>query len=79
MRVVTPAMKLDVAIEQVEVRDGRLVLEGLAGFLPCETSLGAAEARALLGKVLRPQVLWWLLTGGTDRSSPQGDGSRDGG
>ena len=63
MRVVTPAMKLEVAIEQAAVRDGRLVMTGLAGFLPCETSLEAPEARALLAKVLRPRVLWWLLTG----------------
>jgi hypothetical protein len=64
MRVVTPAMKLEVEIEQAALKDDRLVLTGLAGFLPCETSLGAAEARALLGKVLRPAVLWWVLTGG---------------
>jgi hypothetical protein len=64
MRVVTPAMKLDVEIEQAELKEGRLVLTGLAGFLPCETSLGAAETRALLRKVLRPAVLWWVLTGG---------------
>lgn len=64
MRVVTPAMKLDVEIEQAELKAGRLVLTGLAGFLPCETSLGAAETRALLRKVLRPAVLWWVLTGG---------------
>jgi len=69
MRVVTPAMKLDVEIEQVEVRDGRLVMQGLAGFLPCETSLGAAEARALIRRVLKPRVLWWFLVGGGKNQS----------
>ncbi len=67
MRVVTPAMKLEVEIEQAALKDDRLVLTGLAGFLPCETSLGAAETRALLGKVRRPAVLWWVLTGGRAR------------
>lgn len=62
MRVVTPAMKLEVEIEQADLKEGRLVLTGLAGFLPCETSLGAAEVRGLLRKVLRPAVLWWLLS-----------------
>jgi hypothetical protein len=63
MRVATPAMKLEVAIEEAAVREGRLVLTGLAGFLPCETSLAAPEARALLRKLLQPRVLWWLMTG----------------
>lgn len=67
MRVVTPAMKLEVEIEQAAIKDERLVLTGLAGFLPCETSLAPAEARTLLRKVLRPAVLWWLLTGGRSR------------
>lgn len=70
MRVVTPAMKLEVTIEQVAVREGRLVMNGLAGFLPCETSLAPAEARALLWKVLRPRVLWWLVVG--KRAAAQG-------
>jgi hypothetical protein len=70
MRVVTPAIKLDVEIEQAEVRDDRLVLSGLAGILPCETSLTAREARALLLKVLRPRVLLWVLGRAAPPKSP---------
>jgi hypothetical protein len=57
MRVVTPAITLDVRIDEVAVRDGRLVMEGVAGMLPCETTLRPAELRRLLKLVLRPAVL----------------------
>jgi hypothetical protein len=71
MRVVTPAIKLDVEIEQADVREGRLVLTGLAGILPCETSLTAPEARALLMKVLRPRVLLWVLGRSAPAATPK--------
>jgi hypothetical protein len=61
MRVVTPAITLDVRIDEVAVRDGRLVMEGVAGMLPCETTLKPAELRRLLGRVLKPAVLRLLF------------------
>ena len=45
MKVATPAMKLDVRINDVRAEDGLLVLDGVAGVLPCRTSLTPAEFR----------------------------------
>jgi hypothetical protein len=64
MKVKTPAMRLDLRIDSLEVRGAELVLGGVAGVLPCEASLGAHEVRALLRRALSPRVLWWVLTGG---------------
>lgn len=62
MRVKTPAMKLDLRIDTLEVAaDDQLMLKGVAGFLPCEAFLTASEVRMLLRQALRPSVLWWLL------------------
>lgn len=63
MRVVTPAITLDVRIDEVAVKDGKLVLDGIAGMLPCETTLRPRELRKLLRLVLRPAVLRLLLRG----------------
>lgn len=63
MRIKTPAMKLDLRIDNMEVREGTLRLDGVAGVLPCEASLGAAEARRLILQALRPRILWWALFG----------------
>lgn len=63
MRVVTPAITLDVRIDAASVKDGRLLLEGVAGMLPCETTLRPAEIRKLLRMVLKPAVLRLLLRG----------------
>ncbi len=61
MKVVTPAMKLDVRIDNVKSEDGLLIMDGVAGMLPCETSLSPAEFRSLLRMALRPSVLKLLL------------------
>lgn len=63
MLVKTPAMRIDVRVESVKVDLDDLVLEGVAGFLPCEMRAGAAELRALLRLALKPRILWWLLRG----------------
>jgi hypothetical protein len=63
MRVTTPAMKLDLRLETLEVKADRLTLAGVAGILPCEATLTAPEVRALLKLALRPSVLWWALRG----------------
>lgn len=62
MRVKTPAMKLDVRIDDAVVRDGELVFEGVAGILPCQTSMSVIEVRRLLRMALRPRVIRWLLS-----------------
>ncbi|WEN14146.1 hypothetical protein PY254_12970 [Rhodanobacter sp. AS-Z3] len=62
MKVVTPAMKLDVRINEVKSVDGLLVMDGVAGMLPCKTSLTPAEFRQLMWMALRPSVLRLLFT-----------------
>ena len=61
MKVVTPAMKLDVRINEVGSEEGLLVMKGVAGMLPCTTSLTPAEFRQVLRMALRPPVLKLLL------------------
>jgi hypothetical protein len=63
MRVVTPAITLDVRVDEIAVREGKLVLEGVAGMLPCETTLRPQELRKLLKMLLRPAVFSLLLRG----------------
>ena len=57
MKVSTPAMKLNVRVDSAKRQDGRLVLHGVAGMMPCETSLSAAEVRKLILMVLNPRIL----------------------
>lgn len=61
MKVVTPAMKLDVRINHVTSADGLLVMDGVAGMLPCKTTLSPAEFRQLMWMALRPSVLRLLF------------------
>ena len=64
MRVMTPAMKLDLRLDRLELGQAdRLVLKGVAGILPCEALLTATEVRVLLKQALRPRVLWWVFRG----------------
>ena len=63
MRVVTPAITLDVRIDTAAVAEDKLVLEGVAGMLPCETTLRPQELRRLLKMMLQPAVLRLLLRG----------------
>ena len=56
-------MRLDLRVETVKVDGDELVMEGIAGFLPCEMRTGAAELRALLRLALKPRILLWLLRG----------------
>lgn len=61
MKVVTPATRLDVRINKVKVEDELLVLDGVAGPLPCKTSLSPTELRSLLRLAMRPAVLALLF------------------
>lgn len=61
MKVATPAMKLDVRINDVRAEEGLLVLDGVAGMLPCKTSLTPAEFRQMMRMALRPKVLALLF------------------
>jgi hypothetical protein len=61
MRVKTPAMKLDLRIDAVQVTGDELVLTGVAGMMPSTTTMDVAEVRRVLKLALRPAVLRWLL------------------
>ena len=62
MRVVTPAMKLDVRIDALAAKDGLLQMSGVAGMLPCDTTLRPSELRRMIRKLLRPSILRVLLS-----------------
>ena len=61
MKVVTPAMKLDVRINEGGNENDLLVMKGVAGVLPCTTSLTPAEFRQMMRMALRPSVLKLLF------------------
>jgi hypothetical protein len=61
MRVITPAMKIDVRIDEARSDGGLLKLSGVAGILPCEVTLTPGELRRLFARVLRPATLGLLL------------------
>ena len=61
MKVATPAMKLDVRINDVKAEDGLLVMDGVAGMMQCKTSLTPAEFRQMMRLALRPSVLALLF------------------
>ena len=61
MKVATPAMKLDVRINDVRAEEGLLVLDGVAGMLPCKTRLTPDEFRQMMRLALRPKVLALLF------------------
>ena len=61
MRVVTPSITLDVRVDEVTVRNGQLLLDGVAGPMPCETTLKPREIRRLLRLLLKPAGIWFVL------------------
>lgn len=61
MIVRTPAVKLAVEIRSAAMEDGRLVLKGVAGVMPCSVELTAGETLALARHVIRPTILGGLL------------------
>ena len=63
MLVKTPAIRIDVRVDSAQVTGEHLVLEGVAGFMPCEMRTSARELRAILRLVLKPGILLWLLGG----------------
>jgi hypothetical protein len=63
MLVKTPAMRLDLRVESMKLDGDDLLIEGIAGFLPCEMRASAPELRGLLRLALKPRILLWLLRG----------------
>lgn len=61
MRVVTPAITLDLRIDKIESANGRLLLTGVAGMLPCEATLDPSEIRRLFGLAFKPALFPLLM------------------
>lgn len=61
MLVKTPAIKLGVEIRETRTEDGRLVMAGVANAMPCTVEIGGREAWKLLGRMLRPSVIGFML------------------
>lgn len=62
MKVVTPAMKLELQLNKAEVKENTLVLSGITGVMPCETSITAKEIFQMIRLVMKPGILWFLIS-----------------
>ena len=74
MRVVTPQLKLSVRFDDAVVEDGKLIMTGVAGMLPCEATLSAGEIRNLIKLVPKIALLRELI-----RRSPKVEPKNSGG
>ncbi len=62
MHVVSGAGDFEISVEQLAVRDGRLLMTGQMGIWNAEITVEPAEMRGLLLLGIRSlRVLWWLL------------------
>ncbi|XQW86498.1 hypothetical protein ACOYR1_07175 [Thalassotalea piscium] len=57
MRVITPAMKLDVHLTSSEVKDGNIVMSGMSGVMQCETVMHPKEVFQLMKLMLKAQII----------------------
>lgn len=62
MKVITPAMKLDVHMNRAEVKEGAVVLSGITGIMPCETSMTPKEIFQMMRLVMKPGIIWFLVS-----------------
>lgn len=62
MRVITPAMKLEVNLSSADVKDGNIVMSGMSGVMQCETVMPPAEAFSLLKLVMKPSIIKLLIS-----------------
>lgn len=62
MKVSTPTINLDVRIDAMGSRDGKLHMSGVAGMLPCELSISPSEIRKLLRLAIKPATLRLILS-----------------
>jgi hypothetical protein len=61
MRVKTPAIKLEVTLEQAELEDGDIKFSGLAGVMNCDTYISPKEVWGLIRLCLKPSIAIALL------------------
>lgn len=62
MHVVSGAGDFEISVEELAVRDGRLLMTGEMGIWNAEITMEPGEMRQVLGKALRSLgVLRWLL------------------
>lgn len=61
MRVITPAIKLDVKLAESSVVDGNIVMSGMSGVMVCETVMPPAELFHMMRLILKPQIIKLLI------------------
>lgn len=61
MRVITPAMKLEVHLSSADVKDGNIVMAGMSGVMQCETVMPPAEVFHMMKLVLKPAIIKLLI------------------
>jgi hypothetical protein len=61
MLVKTPAIKLGVEVRETTVKDGRVILSGVANAMPCSVEIRGRELWTLTGRLLRPAVIGLML------------------
>lgn len=62
MRVITPAMKLEVNLSSADVKDGNIVMSGMSGVMQCETVMPPAEVFNLIKLIMKPSIIKLLLS-----------------
>ncbi len=61
MRVITPAMKLEVKLNDSDVKDGNIVMSGMSGVMQCETIMAPAEVFQMIKLVIKPRIIKLLV------------------
>lgn len=61
MRVITPAMKLDVKLNTSDVKDGNIVMSGMSGVMECETIMAPAEVFRMIKLIIKPRIIKLLI------------------
>lgn len=61
MQVITPAMKLEVKLNDSEVKDGKIAMAGMSGVMQCETIISPAEVYQMIKLILKPSIIKLLI------------------
>lgn len=62
MKVITPAMKLDVHLASSDVKDGNIVMSGMSGVMQCETVMPPKEVFQLIKLMIKPKIIKLLIS-----------------
>lgn len=72
MRVNTVSVKMGVRIEDAEVKDGNIVMNGFAGTMPCQTIITPREAIQMARLCAQPSIIWLVVRALFARDKPDG-------